>query len=113
MEFFLVLIILAALILYAYDKGARQKCPHCAQWINKEAKVCPQCHKDLPVLKKRLPTQAVIDRQPNIATPSTSPKQGLSDSAHNNKTTREFLYLAGAATVAERGTLKLPTIRQS
>jgi hypothetical protein len=37
------------LLLANDDKDALglKKCPHCAEWVKKEAKVCKFCHKDL------------------------------------------------------------------
>ncbi len=35
---------LAPLMLFA--KPERKKCPHCAEWIKHEAKVCPKCQRD-------------------------------------------------------------------
>jgi hypothetical protein len=34
----------------------KKKCPFCAEWIKREAKVCKECHKEQPPLEE-LPRQ--------------------------------------------------------
>ncbi len=34
-------------IFMFFISSSKQKCPHCAEWIKKEAKVCPQCQRDV------------------------------------------------------------------
>ena len=34
-------------ILMFLISSSKQKCPHCAEWIKKEATVCPRCQRDL------------------------------------------------------------------
>lgn len=36
---------LAFLMFFA--SGGRQKCPQCAEWIKKEARICPHCKSDV------------------------------------------------------------------
>jgi hypothetical protein len=43
-------------------KEQQQKCPHCAEWIRPEAKVCKHCHKDLP----SMPSQTVTHSAASI-----------------------------------------------
>jgi len=33
----------------ALETATTRKCPHCAELIQKEAKVCKHCHRDVPV----------------------------------------------------------------
>lgn len=45
---------LAVLLFFVsgVTRGDQQrKCPHCAEWVKPEAKVCKHCHRDLPVLE--------------------------------------------------------------
>ena len=34
-------------VLMFFASGDRRKCPHCAEWIKKKAKVCPYCRNDV------------------------------------------------------------------
>jgi hypothetical protein len=39
---------LAFLMLFASPGGSgTRKCPHCASWISREARVCPRCQRDV------------------------------------------------------------------
>jgi hypothetical protein len=34
-------------VLMYFVSGDRKKCPQCAEWINKKAKLCPHCKSNL------------------------------------------------------------------
>lgn len=38
-------------VLMYFASGDRMKCPQCAEWINKKARICPHCKSDLMVLR--------------------------------------------------------------
>jgi phosphotransferase system glucose/maltose/N-acetylglucosamine-specific IIC component len=39
--------------LMYFASGDRRKCPQCAEWIKKEAKLCPHCKTDFATLNNR------------------------------------------------------------
>lgn len=45
--------------------GNKMKCPHCAEWIEKKAKVCPHCQRDVVAAPPKVSAPA-----PNIRTSS-------------------------------------------
>ncbi len=38
-------------ILMFFASGHRKKCPQCAEWVQKKAKLCPHCKSDLSAAK--------------------------------------------------------------
>lgn len=45
-------------VLMFFVSGDRRKCPDCAEWVKKEARICPHCKSDLtsqPIVQKETP----------------------------------------------------------
>src|SRR4051812_37945041 len=46
----LFIVALPVALIMKPDRRGQRKCPHCAQYVVIEAKVCKHCHRDLPAV---------------------------------------------------------------
>jgi hypothetical protein len=38
-------------VLMFFASGSRRKCPQCAEWMQKQAKICPHCKSEVAIAK--------------------------------------------------------------
>lgn len=68
----LIVALPAALLVGRREEGldrmqsaeGRTRCPHCAEWIRREARVCKHCGRDVEPQSARLPDRTFADRTP-------------------------------------------------